>query len=266
MSLDSLEEQAAATSRHASNGHTAFRRAVTWVIAAALAVHGVLVLLWVAPGNPMRDAVGTVRLANYINPHWEQSWSVFAPTPRRISDSVRIRAVMKEKGKEPKATEWVDVTADVTAKVRYDMTPARIEEATRRLGARVNGVMFNFNATQRELVKAGYITTSTKDLAEALNKTRGNGRGTPDQVQQYITADESLRRFATAYASARWDGEVQQIQYLVGYQMVPAYASRNEVKLSEVPVRTWITGWRGPAKVSAAEQRAFDSYVKSLPK
>lgn len=254
-------------SRHAASSGPTSRRLVAWSLATLVALHSVLILLWVAPVNPMRDAVGNARLASYINPWFEQSWSVFAPTPRRFSDVIRIRASVQNEDGTTEITEWAPVTDDVTSKVLYDMTPPRFEEATRRLASRVNGVMFKFNAQQRQLVRGGYIETSTDQLAEALFLVRGNDGAGEGDINSYILHDKVLTNFSTMYAQARWGGdgkEVVQIQYLVGYQTVPAYASRNETTLDESPVQNWVFGWRGADPGSQIEQDAFDDYVKDF--
>ena len=252
-------------SRHRTTESRVTRRGAAWLLALLALVHTFLIFLWVAPVNPMRDAVGNARLTSYINPYFEQSWSVFAPTPRRISDSIRIRAVVEDpKTGQETRTEWVDVTTLVTRKIKYDITPARIEEATRRIGARINSNMFKFNDEQKLLVQGGYLTTSTDKLAEALLAAKGDGQGDANEINAYILYDDMLVRFATMYAQAAWDGKVTQIQYKVGYQAVPAYAQHNNVKVNDVRVTWWDFGWRKARPGSSSAQKAFDSYVKGL--
>jgi hypothetical protein len=260
-----MTDPSTTASRHRTTEGRVAPRAVAWILALLAAVHCFLILLWVAPVNPLRDAVGNERLTGYINPYFEQSWSVFAPTPRRISDSIRIRAVVEDpKTGKSTRTEWVDVTTLVSRKIKYDVTPARIEEATRRIGSRINSSMFKFNDQQKLLVQGGYLTTSTRKLAEGLLAAKGNGKGDAAEINSYIVYDEMLVRFATMYAEGKWDGKVSQIQYKVGYQQVPAYAQRNNVKLGDVRVTYWDFGWRKAIPASADGQRAFDDYVEEL--
>lgn len=244
------------------------RRLVVVTIGVVLAVHTAAITIWIQPPNPFRDAVGGENLYRYINNEFfpfEQSWSVFAPTPRRISDTIRLRAVVEDpKTGQETRTEWVDVTTLVTRKIKYDITPARIEEATRRIGARINSNMFKFNQEQKLLVQGGYLKTSTDKLAEALLAAKGDGQGDANEINAYILYDDMLVRFATMYAQAAWDGKVTQIQYKVGYQAVPAYAQRNNVKVNDVRVTWWDFGWRKAQPGSSSAQKAFDSYVKGL--
>ncbi|MEJ7636332.1 DUF5819 family protein [Aeromicrobium sp.] len=255
-----------AGSRHSTTEFRASRRTFAWILGLLIAVHSFLVLLWVAPVNPMRDAVGNERLTTYINKgHFEQSWSVFAPTPRRLSDTIRLRALVKDpKTGQVSRTEWVDVTALVTRKIKYDITPPRVEEATRRLGSRINAAMFKFNQDQKLLVQGSYITTSTDELAKAMLAAKGTGAGDVAEINAYILYDEMLTRFASMYTEATFGGKVTQIQYKVGYQAVPPYAQRNTVKVSDVRVTNWDFGWRKAIPGTKDAQRAFDGYVEGL--
>ena len=82
-------------SRHATELPSKGRRAVVVGIAVIAVVHSVLVMVWVMPTNPIRDAIGADRVSRYINNGvvpFEQSWSVFAPTPRRGGENVQVRA------------------------------------------------------------------------------------------------------------------------------------------------------------------------------
>ena len=124
--------------RHATELPSRGRRAVMAGIAVLALVHSALVMVWVMPTNPIRDAIGADRLAGYINNGivpFEQSWSVFAPTPRRAGENVQVRAYNGETGT---TTDWFDITADEDERIRYLPNPSRVHSVTRRLAGGAN--------------------------------------------------------------------------------------------------------------------------------
>ena len=143
-------------SEHATTIPRPSRRAVVLGLAAVVMLHSLLVMIWVMPVNPFRDAIGQQRLASYINPYFEQSWSVFAPTPRRGGENVKIRAFIGDpESKNGVVTEWFDITTDEDARVKYLVNPSRFHSATRRLGGNLNASLGKFNDAQRRLLHEG---------------------------------------------------------------------------------------------------------------
>jgi hypothetical protein len=229
-------------------------------------VHSLLVMLWVMPANPFRDAVGEERLSGYINPYFEQSWSVFAPTPRRGGENVLIRAYVGDVKKlDGKLTPWFDITSDEDARTEYLVNPSRIHSATRRLGGNINSAMGGFNGVQRELVTANYIETPIDKLRDALNKAGNVGPAGDPNIKSYMENDRMLTRFATMYATARWGKGVTLVQFRVGHRTVPPYAQRNSVKLEDVPFTYFVFGLRKAMPGNHDAQTSFDSYVKRAP-
>lgn len=221
-------------------------------------------MLWAAPVNPMRDAVGAERLRAYIYPHFEQSWSVFAPTPRRVGENFKIRAyVLDPETKKKRVTEWFDITAHEDEKILYDLNPERVQSATRRLAGNINTSMFKFNPTQRRLVQGGYIKTSTSELQKVLLSPNvgPNAAGVPEVVS-YIRNDEMAVRFVTMYAQAKWGGKILQVQYLIGSRSVPPYSERNKTNFRHVKFNYFSFGWRKPLPGDKDAQDGFDAYVK----
>ena len=124
--------------RHATEVPSAGRRAIVLGIAMVFAVHSVLMMVWVMPTNPIRDTIGPGRVDAYVNNGvvpFEQSWSVFAPTPRRGGENVQVRAYDGETGT---TTDWYDITADEDERILHVPNPSRIHSVTRRLGGDVN--------------------------------------------------------------------------------------------------------------------------------
>lgn len=238
-------------SRHATELPSRGRRAVVAGIAVVAVVHSVLVMVWVMPTNPIRDAIGAGRVSRYINNGvvpFEQSWSVFAPTPRRAGENVQVRAYDGETGT---TTDWYDITADEDERIRHLPNPSRIHSVTRRLGGGANGLLADFSTAQIDLISSD--TPSRREMVRRL----------PDD---YVELDEMLTRFGTMYAIARWGDSVSMVQIKVGHRRVPAFAKRHRVDLLDVPYTYRTLGWRTALRGDAGAQEAFDDYVEQAPR
>jgi hypothetical protein len=246
------------------------RRVVIIVIGVVFALHSFLVTLWVMPINPFRDAVGEKNLSWYINDNGviplEQSWSVFAPTPRRGGENVKVRAYYGKPGsKNGRVTEWFDITADEDQRIKYLVNPSRFHSATRRLGGNVNSTVGTFNEQQRLLISRPVYTSKRSDLAKLLMKFNTRGLVGQANINQYIDNDDMLTRFGTMYATARWGKGVTAVEFQVGHRSVPNYTKRNEINFLDVPFTYYRVGIRKAMPGNADAQAAFDGYVHKAP-
>ena len=239
-----------APTRHATELPSAGKRAIVLAIALVFAVHSALVTVWVMPTSPIRQAVGADRLAGYINNGvvpFEQSWSVFAPTPRRAGENIQVRVYDGETGR---TTAWYNITANEDERVRHLLNPSRIHAVTRRLGGEANEQLADFSTGQLELVSSD--TPSRREMIRRL----------PDD---YVDLDEMLTRFGTMYAIARWGDDVSWVQIKVGHRRVPDFAQRHRVDFHDVPFTYRVLGWRTALRGNAGAQAAFDDYVEPAP-
>lgn len=253
-------------SPHAAPIPSVSRRTIVFAIVALAAVHSILIMLWVMPSNPFRDAVGEQRLASYINPYFEQSWSVFAPVPRRGGENVVMRAYIGKPGaKGAKVTDWYDITADEDARIKYLVNPSRFHSATRRLGGNINAAVAKFNLVQKRGIAANFVTTPRSTLDKGLLGVNQQGLAGKANIAQYIRNDEMLTRFGTMYATARWGKGVYMVQFRVGHRTVPNYSVRNKVDFLDLPFSYNLIGWRKALPGNKDAQAAFDGYVEKAP-
>jgi hypothetical protein len=237
-------------SRHATALPSPSRRALVVAIAMPFAVHSVLVLMWVMPSNPIRDAIGPRLVERYVDNEvvpFEQNWSVFAPTPRRAGENVLVRAHFGETGR---TTAWFDITADEDDRVRHLVAPSRIHTVTRRLGGDANEHL-------------GELTDAELDVIRSDTPSRGELRRLPDD---YLVVDDLLTRFASLYATARWGDGIDLVQVRIGHRFVPGFVKRHQVDFEDVPFTHQTLGWRQVVPGGAAAQDAFDGYVKRAPR
>ncbi|WP_423852963.1 DUF5819 family protein [Aeromicrobium sp.] len=256
-------------SPHATAIPSTGRKLVVVGIGVMFAIHTFLVTVWVMPANPFRDAVGGQNLMSYINNGilpFEQSWSVFAPTPRRGGENVKVRAYIGEPGsKTGRVTNWYDVTADEDQRIKYLVNPARIHSATRRLGGNINSSVAQFSPQQRTVIGASFITTPRTELKKMLLADNTKGLAGQINIGSYLDNDEMLTRFGTMYATARWGKGVTAVEFKVGHRSVPNYSKRNDIDFKDVPFTYYDIGVRKAIPGNADAQAAFDGYVRKAP-
>ena len=239
------------------------------VIGVVFALHTALVTIWIQPPNPFRDAVGPKNVYSYINNDvfpFEQSWSVFAPTPRRGGENVKIRAYYGTPGEtDTRVTEWFDITADEDKRIKFLVNPSRFHSATRRLGGNINSTVSQFNEKQQLIIGGTLITSPRSKLAKLLKQANTKGLVGLANINQYLDNDDMLTRYGTMYANARWGKGVTAVEFQVGHRSVPNYTKRNAENFLDVPFTYYRIGIRKAMPGNADAQAAFDGYVHKAP-
>ncbi len=230
-------------------------------LVAVVALHSVVLALWLSPANPARDSVGSSTLRSYVEPYFQQSWDGLDPRAQRVDESFRIRAnvATPDGKKKTRVTPWIDLTKIDIGSLRHDVNQARVHLIARRLATNLNAAMYAMAPAQRRLVTANYITTPISTLEQRLLKAG------PDRaaVQMYMAYDEMATQFASLYARSRWgDDTILEVQYLVGRRTVPDYADRGSKTLKDVDYLWFAFGYRKAYRATYDSQVVFDSYVK----
>lgn len=229
-------------------------------IVSLVALHTVLLALWLSPANPARDSIGPSVLGSYVEPYFEQSWDGLDPRAQYVDESFRIRAnVATAGGKKMRVTPWLDLTTVENGSLRHELDQARVHLIARRLATNLNAAMYAMAPAQRKLVTTNYITTPIATLRQRL-LAAGSDRAA---VQMYMAYDQMATQFASMYARAKWgDDTILEVQYLVGRRTVPDYSERGSKTLKDVDYLWFPFGYRKAYRGSYEAQVAFDSYVK----
>lgn len=252
-----------APSAHATTVPAGARRIVMPLLAVVALVHSALVMLWVMPDNPMRDAVGADRVASYVNPYFEQSWSIFAPVPRRVGENVVVRATLHDAGGDTRVTEWHDITAAEDRRVKHLANPSRIHSATRRLASGVNEVLVGASPALAAAIAGDLRGDSRAVIRSTIGSQAATGAAGSSAISGYLRSEEMLTRLATAYAVARWGPEVESVQLRIGRRSVPEFAARADAAFADVAFTYRLIGWRDARRSTGEAQSAFDDYVRS---
>ncbi|MFC3575626.1 DUF5819 family protein [Streptomyces yaanensis] len=93
------------------------------VAATAVAVHLLLVFLYLAPANAIsRKHADLIR--GWVYPEFDQNWQLFAPNPLQTNITVHARAQIKMPDGSLRTTPWVNLTAQDIAHIKDNPAPS----------------------------------------------------------------------------------------------------------------------------------------------
>lgn len=237
-------------------GPRGWQKAIVLVVALLAVIHTVMIAAWLAPTSPIRDSIGTTRLAQYVDPYFQQSWGSLDPTAQVVDEKLLIRAQLLDvaTGKK-RTTGWFDITAAEQPSLVHNLLPARAHLINRRLATNLNAATFGLNDKQRALARKDYVK---EPLVRFSGKFNAVGPY-PDRVLSYVIYDQMVVQYASMYARGRWGGEVLKVQYKVGRLVEHSYDDRNDAK----PTFDYFSyGWRKPITGLVDAQDSFDSYLR----
>ncbi|MDQ3157360.1 MAG: DUF5819 family protein [Actinomycetota bacterium] len=235
-----------------------WQKGLLLVIGLLAVAHTLLVATWLAPTSPIRDALGQTRLATYVDPYFQQSWSAIDPNSQYVDETLRFRAqVLDVDAGTTKTTGWIDLTAMEDRFLKFDVQPARVHLINRRLATNLNSATFALNTKQRSLVDEDYVKIPVARLATRLDDVGFS----PPVVRNYMAYDQMAVQFLSMYAAAQTGDEVLTVQYKVGRRTVPPFKDRDTAELRGKKFTYFTYGWRQAYAGQLDAQSAFDSYV-----
>lgn len=227
---------------------------VTGVLALVL-IHSALVGLWLAPDNAIRAAVGNDRLASYVNPYFQQSWTRLDPRLQRVDETLELRAVIihPDTGEEI-TTDWINpVDLDLQRSGGW-RNRDRASDITRHLAVNLNQMILNLEPAHRPLVAQDYTAGSARQLRGDLEQAGVD----PRDAANYAVTERMVVTFASLYADAYWQGRVMRVQVRPGIRVLTEDRS---VASTDQEFRRWDIGWRDVTNLHPAAQRSFAPYV-----
>ncbi len=215
----------------------------TWVklVAVALALvvgaHAAATFLWIAPQNAITRAAAEP-LEAYMEPVFQQNWSLFAPTPINVENSLEVRALDEDLN----ATEWLDVTdLEISANFTHHLFPNRASRPTRMLAARAGAQFRQLSDAELEVLGDHYHEDAWPRLAEALEEAEGSS--SPARRKLVLDYDRTMAAYATEIARATvTELEPSYVQFRVVRQPAARFSARD----SAPPAATTYTFGRRP--------------------
>ena len=185
---------------------TVFRRSA-WVRGAAvvlvlvLSFHFAATALWVSPADPMHDALAPV-LNPYMQPFFQQGWSLFAPNPWSGDYTFLLRARWTDRSTGRLWTsDWVDATTPEWDGIVHNLLHSRSDQYTEGLSEVLADDQVNLNDKQVRIVERDYSHSGWNQLLAHLSAQQG---GDPDWLKSYVSDERVAAAFATQFAYALW--------------------------------------------------------------
>lgn len=236
---------------------------VVWLGVTAVLLHTFVIATWVGPSTPVREAIGTDTLRSYVHPVFDQSWRIFAPTPRRVAVNFQVRAEYVDPATgERVRTEWFDLVDGEDSLIQGNLFPPRMSLASRRIANRLHSAMDDLNDRQLELVAANFLTTPIAELGDLMMDATDSSvpRGT---VGNYMTYDAVATHLATLFhRAALGDVEITHVQYRTGRRYVPTWEPGSARTVDDASITWFDYGWRQPAEVTDDELALFAPYLR----
>jgi Family of unknown function (DUF5819) len=193
--------------------------------------HFACTLLYLTPPNPIRIALHAP-LERYMNPHFSQSWRLFAPEPGG-TDAVVWVACRFHESESPQESEWFDITTPLHEyRYAHRFSPGLL------LARAQKPRLFMLADPMHDAIRRYGLPNAVIDAARAELEATSKRRFEAGQAHLYRIASAACdRRFGvgrTAYVKAR---------YLS--RKVPAFGDRDSSASSDATneLRTYDFAW-----------------------
>jgi hypothetical protein len=242
---------------------TVFRRSA-WVrgaaiiLALALSFHFAATALWVSPAAPLYDALAPV-LTPYMQPFFQQGWSLFAPNPYQGDHTFLLRARLTDRSTgQLRTSDWVDVTRREWSGILHNPLHPRSDLYTDGLYSILNDDRDNLIDKQASICERDYSHSGWDQLLADLSAQKG---ADPDWLESYVRHERVAAAFATQYAYALWGPDVEAVQIRIGYTPVPNFEDRAGQDAQPTSVFTSF-GWRPTVVFDGQSQKYFAEAVQ----
>lgn len=202
-------------------------------------------LLFVTPPSPVKNAFSGVTRA--ASPYFAQKWNVFAPNIAKSNPQLRIQAQWRDDEGDLVKSEWTNVTAVEFGAIPGNALPSRIQK-------------LSWNALGAYLTRYGQLTTEQKAVVRDtfIERFDGGYRGVPPEelidrlealaenrsdVLQLLRYDYMIKEYATYFATATFDKEIERIRWEVYRERPNDFDRRFEGVPQYEPTITRF-GWR----------------------
>jgi hypothetical protein len=236
---------------------TAFRRSA-WVRGAAvvlalvLSFHFAATALWVSPAAPLYNALAPV-LNPYMQPFFQQGWSIFAPNPDHGDYTFLFRARWTDRSTgQLRTSDWVNVTTREWNGILHNPLYPRSDTYTDELSRILSGDQGNLTDNQASIAERDYSRSGWGQLLADLSAQKG---ADPDLPESYVRHERVAAAFATQYAYALWGPAVGAVQIRLKYTPVPSFEDRTGQDAQPQSAFTYY-GWR-PAVVPGGQSQKY---------
>lgn len=197
------------------------------------------VLLILPSGTPLKQQVHAV-----ASPFFSQNWRVFAPNILKVNRRVDIRAQWRDDNNELVRSDWVSISDIEEQPVTGHLAPSRIHKnafnSSQALLSRYN----DLESEQQERIHDTFIERSgdgfqpipVEDLIAELGEDDSD-------VIRYLRTDYMYMRYATLYATAGFNEDIERVQWRISRERPNDFNNRH-VEEQQYSGMTTTFGWR----------------------
>lgn len=202
-------------------------------------------LLFVSPPNPVKTAFAGVTRA--ATPYFAQKWNVFAPNIAKSNPQLRVQAQWRDEAGNLVKSDWVNVTSVEFGAVAGNALPSRIQKLSWNALAAYLNRFSELTTEQKAVVQdtfieradPGYRAVPAEQLIDRL-ESLGENRS---DVLDMLRYDFMLKEYATYFATARFDKEIERIRWEVYRERPNDFEQRFDSAAQYEPTITRF-GWR----------------------
>lgn len=249
-----------------------FQRRFAAIGIGVVALHVGAMYLWIAPENAMSRAVEPL-LESYALPVWQQSWSLFAPTPVHSGFYLEVRAVPEGTVLDELPTSqlptppdsddplaWQDASAKELEGMQHNLLPSTAINITNKLASGVSEHVSGTSSNHQDAFSKDHTVEPWNSISESVFSS-------PDQVTDSFNEALIWDRAATAYATQflRATGSLSQtdlVQYQIYKVSAPPFAARKEQDPQRSVVFT--SGLRPQTVIVGQDEPAFRQALESF--
>lgn len=196
--------------------------ALAGTLGMAVVLHLVATAIFVSPDNPVRRAAGAP-LTAYMQPLFEQNWSLFAPVPISTGYSLWVRGW--DGTGQP--TEWVDASAvEIDANIRHNLTPSRAGVLSRRTAGLMRAQYNDLTDGERAILGADHLDGAWAEMADQM--AAAPDASSEGRRSYALRLDRAITAYATQFAWAWWgrDTGLEYVQVRIEDTRAPRFEER----------------------------------------
>ncbi|TDE00424.1 DUF5819 family protein [Jiangella asiatica] len=229
-------------------------KVVAGMLGGLLCAHLLATAVFVGPANAAKETLGA-SLTDYMEPYFQQEWSLFAPTPISVGYSLHVRGWYDAET----PTDWVDVTeVEVEGNILHSLAPSRAGIVTRRLAGNMRKQYNDLTVEERAVLAGDYHENAWPRMEEAM--LAADEHSSDARISYVLRLDRAMAAYATQFAWAWW-GRDAGIEY-VEFQIVETRAPRFDERDSDPSVTTREFGRRPLYQYEGQDSEAFAEAIE----
>lgn len=189
------------------------------LLGAVFLLHFAVTALVVGPVNPISLQFGR-EINSYTGRMFQQTWTLFAPTPINDERGLLIRARLRDEQGLLLETEWHDITSGPIDRIHEQrLFPPRHSRIIS------NGIqLLGWRDPVVDRIREQLIVQPMEDADDP----RSRFPFSPAEERYLESMEEILRQIATVHARDRWGDGVEAVQVRLAVNEFPPFSRRRE--------------------------------------